>query len=113
MESPLFAKSVLKSGVRETLLEIVKDFSGAEYLATSRDVVEREWKAPDRLSEISQRTLVLVGALEMPGFRAFADEAAAGIPGAVLEMIEGCGHLLPLEAPAEVSQLIKKFVTNA
>ncbi len=113
MESPLFAKSLLKPGITEQLREIVKDFSGAEYLATSRDTVERDWKTPDRLAEISIPALVLVGALEMPGFRAFADEAAAGIPGARLEIIEGCGHLLPLEATAEVATLIETFVKNA
>lgn len=102
MASPLFAASLAKPGVREALEPIVSGFPGAEYLAESRDRVERDWTVPDRLGEIAVTTLVFVGGQEMPGFRAFAEEAAAGIPGGSLVVIPGSGHLLPLEAGREV-----------
>jgi 3-oxoadipate enol-lactonase len=105
-QSPLFAASMNKPGVRRKLEAIVRDFPGAEYLATERDRVDREWKLPDRLGEIAVPTHVMVGELEMSGFRAFADEAASGIPGATLDVIEGCGHLLPLEAPEKIAEII-------
>jgi pimeloyl-ACP methyl ester carboxylesterase len=98
LESPLFAVSFSKAGVRERTAEIVRDFPGADYLATERDRVERDWTVPGRLGEIRVPTLVVVGEAELPGFRAYADEAARGIPGARLEVVAGCGHLLPLEA---------------
>ena len=103
MQSPLFAVSLAKPGVLETLSEIVKDFPGAEYLAVARDRVERDWMVPDRLGEITVPTLVLVGDREMPGFMAFAQEAGQGIPGAALEIIPDSGHLLPLEAGDQVA----------
>jgi len=106
MSSPLFAVSLAKPGVLETLSEIVKDFPGAEYLAVARDRVERDWTVPKRLGEITADTLVLVGEMEMPGFIAFAREAAEGIPGARLEIIPNSGHLLPLEAEDQVATLI-------
>ena len=106
MESPLFAVSLAKTGVLEKLSEIVKDFPGAEYLAEARDRVEREWTIPERLGEISAKTLVVAGGREMPGFLAFAREAAEGIPNARLEIIPDSGHLLPLEAGDEVVALI-------
>ncbi|MEN8165154.1 MAG: alpha/beta hydrolase, partial [Acidobacteriota bacterium] len=65
MKSPLFAVSLAKTGVLETLSEIVKDFPGAEYLAEARDRVERDWTVPERLGEITVSTLVLVGGREM------------------------------------------------
>ncbi len=95
-----------KPGVREAAENITRDFPGAEYLATQRDSVERSWTVPGRLSEIDRPTAVVVGELEMPGFRAFADEAATGIPGAQLEVLPGCGHLIPLEEPDRVAATI-------
>jgi pimeloyl-ACP methyl ester carboxylesterase len=87
-------------------MDITRDFPGAEYLATARDRVERSWTAPDRLAEITVPAAVLVGECELPGFRAYAEEAAAGIPGASLQVLEDCGHLLPFEAPEEVATAI-------
>lgn len=111
--SPLFAHSFTRPGVRERVLAIIADFPGAEYLATSRDRVERTWRAPDRLPEIAVPTAVLVGERELPGFRAWAEEAAAGIPGAVLEVIPDCGHLLPFEEPDRVAAAIVEVVQRS
>lgn len=105
-DSPLFAHSFTKPGVREAVAVIVRDFPGADFLATRRDKVEREWTIPDRLGDIAVPTRVMVGEREMAGFRAFADEAAEGIPGASLEVVPDCGHLLPLEAPEAVAKMI-------
>ena len=105
-ESPLFEFSFTKPGIREAVAAITKDFPGAEYLATQRDDVKRTWKVPDRLSGIDLPTTVVAGAEEMPGFIAFAEEAAAGIPGAALELFENCGHLVPFEAPERLAAAI-------
>jgi pimeloyl-ACP methyl ester carboxylesterase len=104
--SPLFEASFRKPGVREQATEIVRDFPGAEYLATERDQVERPITVPERLKEIAAPTYVLVGEMEMSGFRGFAAEAARGIPGGRLEVVEGCGHLIPLEDPELVARRI-------
>jgi len=104
--NPLFEFSFSKPGIREAAMVITRDFPGAEYLATQRDRVEREWTVPERLSEIDAETMVLAGDRETPGFRAYAEEAAAGIPGATIEFFENCGHLLPLEEPDRVAQKI-------
>ncbi|MEX1311463.1 MAG: alpha/beta hydrolase [Candidatus Sulfomarinibacteraceae bacterium] len=104
--SPLFRHSFSKPGIREAVAAIVGSFPGAEFLATERDRVERDWTAPDKLADITAAARVMVGECEMPGFRAFSDEAAAGIPNATLEVVPDCGHLLPLEAPDAVSTMI-------
>jgi len=111
--SPLFAFSFSKPGVRDAAMVINRDFPGAEYLATQRDRVEREWRVPDRLSEIAVPTRVIAGDHETSGFRAYAEEAAAGISGARLEFFEGCGHLLPLEEPARVADTIIEVAKQA
>lgn len=108
--NPLFEFSFSKPDVRETAIAINRDFPGAEYLATQRDRIDRDWTVPDRLSEIDMPTSVIAGAFETPGFRAFAEEAAAGIPGARTEFYENCGHLLPLEEPDRVAETIIEVV---
>ncbi len=105
-DGPLFAHSFSKPGVRAATEAILRDFPGADYLATRRDEVEREWTVPDRLGEIVAPTAVIVGEHDMPGFRAWAREAISGIPGATLEVLPGCGHLLPLEAPDRVAEAV-------
>jgi pimeloyl-ACP methyl ester carboxylesterase len=110
--SPLFEHSFSKPGVREAAGAITQDFPGAEYLATQRDRVERSWNVPDRLAEISLPTTVMVGEREMSGFRAYAEEAAAGIPDARLDVVEDGGHLLPLEEPERVVRVITNLVSR-
>ncbi len=104
--NPLFEFSFSKADVREAAMAINRDFPGAEYLATQRDRIEREWTVPERLPEIDVSTVVIAGDRETPGFRAYAEEAAEGIPGARIEFYENCGHLLPLEEPDRVAQTI-------
>jgi 3-oxoadipate enol-lactonase len=108
--SPLFAHSFSKPGIREAVAAIVRDFPGAEFLATERDRVDRGWTVPDRLGEVTAPTRVLVGEHEMPGFRAYADEAADGIPGAELEIVPDGGHVLPFEVPDTVARMIVDLV---
>jgi pimeloyl-ACP methyl ester carboxylesterase len=106
LDSPLFAHSLTKDGIRETVAAITGAFPGAEFLATERDRIERDWTTPDRLGEIDAPTRVMVGSHEMPGFRGYADEAASRIAGASLDVVPDCGHLLPLEEPAAVARMI-------
>jgi pimeloyl-ACP methyl ester carboxylesterase len=108
--NPLFAFSFSKPGVRDAAMVINRGFPGAEYLATQRDHIDRGWTVPERLSEIEVPTAVIAGDHETPGFRAYAEEAAAGIPGARLEFLEDCGHLLPLEEPDRVADAIVEVV---
>jgi pimeloyl-ACP methyl ester carboxylesterase len=110
--SPIYEHSVSKPGVRDVLMAVVRDFPGAEYLATQRDRVDRDWTVPERLSEIRAPTMIVAGDRETPGFRSYAVVSAAGIPGARLEFFEDCGHLLPLEEPDRVAEVIIEVVVR-
>jgi pimeloyl-ACP methyl ester carboxylesterase len=110
-ENPLFKHSFTKPEVREATAAMTRDFPGAEYLATQRDRVERDWNLPDRLSELDLPAVVVVGEKETPGFRAYAEEAAERIAGARLEVVEDCGHMVPLEEPEAVAQAIIGLTT--
>lgn len=110
LSSPLWRGSLDRAEVRDKLVEMVAEFPGADYLAAERDRVEREWTVPDRLAEIAAPTLVLVGELELPGFRAWAEEVAGAVPDGRLEVLDGLGHLHLLEDPDRVAALLREHL---
>lgn len=63
----------------------------------------------DRLAGIAAPTLVVVGELDRETPPAYSEVLAAGIPGAVLEVLPGVGHLTPCEAPDRFNELVREF----
>jgi pimeloyl-ACP methyl ester carboxylesterase len=61
------------------------------------------------LGEIEQPTLVVVGTRDLLTPPRRARLMAAGIPGARLEVLPGCGHLVMLERPEALSALLEEF----
>ena len=60
----------------------------------------------DDLGRITCPTLVIAAAQDALRGRDEAHELRAGIPNATLTVIEGSGHMLPMEAPAALSGVI-------
>lgn len=67
------------------------------------DPLEEE---PARLSAIGCAVLLAVGESDLVDFRRAAADLAAKLPRARTTVIAGCGHLAPLEAPAEFRRLV-------
>jgi pimeloyl-ACP methyl ester carboxylesterase len=67
-------------------------------------------KLRGRLRRVKAPTLVVAGAADRFLPRAHHEAYAAGVPGARLEVIEGAGHMVPLERPAEFAALVRDFV---
>jgi pimeloyl-ACP methyl ester carboxylesterase len=63
-----------------------------------------------RLAEIDVPTLVIVGSEDVADVKVVAEQLAAEIPGALLETIEGAGHLPSLERPDELNRLLLDFL---
>ena len=71
-------------------------------------------QGPDRpavrfLSEIKSPTLVIVGEGDIPDVHAQCGAIEAGISGARREIVPTAGHLVALEKPQEVTDLIRSF----
>jgi pimeloyl-ACP methyl ester carboxylesterase len=64
------------------------------------------------LPSITCPTLVLVGREDALTPVAMAEEIAAGIPGARLEVVERCGHLSTMERPEAVSRALRAWLTG-
>jgi pimeloyl-ACP methyl ester carboxylesterase len=59
-----------------------------------------------RLGEVAAPTLVVWGSEDPWLAVSQGSELARRIPGARLEVVAGAGHLVPLDAPAELARLI-------
>jgi len=63
-----------------------------------------------RLGEIRVPTLVVVGREDILAPPVLSEELARGIPGARLEVVEGAGHALNIEAAEVFNQTVAKFL---
>jgi pimeloyl-ACP methyl ester carboxylesterase len=66
---------------------------------------------PASLVRIGVPVLVAAGAADMPDFLAGAETLAQVVPGARSVVIDGAGHLVPLEAPDAFRELVAGFLT--
>lgn len=64
----------------------------------------------DRVGEIQVPTLSIVGARDEMTPPEHSERMAARIPGARLVIVEGAGHMLPLEQPAAYNAALAEFV---
>lgn len=82
------------------------------FLRQQAAILGRPDSRPD-LPGIAMPALVAVGEADLLTPPELAAEIAGGIPGARLEVIPGCGHLPPLEAPAAVTALLRDWLSAA
>jgi pimeloyl-ACP methyl ester carboxylesterase len=66
----------------------------------------------DRLIDIRCPTLVVAAAQDQLRSLEEARELQAGIPGATLEVIDGTGHMIPIEAPAQLAGVIVPWLAR-
>ncbi len=89
---------------RQALLETGPDVLLGDFVACNRfDVMER-------LAEIQVPTLAVTGTADRLTPVKYARFLAELIPGARLTTVEGAGHMVMLERPAEVERAVRKFL---
>jgi 3-oxoadipate enol-lactonase len=107
---PLIASAAARPGARERLEAMLRTFPAGEYLATARDVPDREWQLTDRLAEITAPTLVVRGEHEVSSFVSVAQLLETVIPNARLITVSDSGHLVPLEQPSATAAVLTRFI---
>lgn len=73
------------------------------------------WPLPDkglarRLHRVTAPTLVIWGAEDRLVPPSYATDLAGRIPGSRVEVLAGAGHMVPVERPLEVAELIEQFL---
>jgi len=81
-------------------------------LQTAHAEPELVWPDEVALGDLDVPTLVIVGDQDKADFRKIAEQLAAEIPAAELEVVEGAGHLVGLDRPAELNALLLEFLAG-
>lgn len=68
---------------------------------------------PEVLERLQLPILAAAGEADMPGFKAGAAELAQLAPRSDVTMIQGAGHLAPLEAPDAFMELLLDFLAHS
>jgi pimeloyl-ACP methyl ester carboxylesterase len=87
--------------VADVVRAMARDHGPATFERQQRAIMSRADSRP-RLAAIRCPTMVIHGADDALMPREIPEETAHGIPGAKLTIVPQCGHLAPLERPAEV-----------
>jgi len=96
-------------GARRKLLELLTA-NPQDMTHEANDMIMAPKPAIGRLNEIKVPTLIVTGAADIPEVQAHAGAIEAGIPGARRVVVDGVGHLLYLEKPAEFARLAINFL---
>jgi pimeloyl-ACP methyl ester carboxylesterase len=98
---PKFSAPLQKSLSQSSVEVLYGDLSACNNLDLSEE-----------LCKIKVPALVICGAEDKMTPLDFSRQLAAGISGAMLEIIEGAGHMVMLEKPAEFNISLNKFVAS-
>jgi pimeloyl-ACP methyl ester carboxylesterase len=69
--------------------------------------------AVGRLGEVKARTLVIVGDQDTPGNRQASELMGKEIPGAIVKVVPGADHALPLGWSREFNDVVLAFISAA
>ena len=98
-----------RQDVRDALADMTVRVGAATYARQNEAVAARDDLRPI-LPGIAVPTLVAVGAEDAMTPPAFAEEIADAVTSADLRIIADCGHLPPIEKPAETAALLEAWL---
>ena len=98
-------------GMTGTISEMALGVGKEAFARQERAIIGRIDSRP-HLGAIRCPTLVIAGREDQIMPLEWLQELAQGIPGARLEVIEGCGHCVDMERPAELVALIEELVAS-
>jgi 2-succinyl-6-hydroxy-2,4-cyclohexadiene-1-carboxylate synthase len=108
----LFSVTQKQPNVVEVLRSTVESYSGWHWLHHDPQR-HTNIHARDRLHEITKPALIVVGEGDLTYFHNIADVLAAGIPGAKKVIVPNAGHMVNMEVPHEVNNLLADFFNKS
>jgi pimeloyl-ACP methyl ester carboxylesterase len=111
MQRLIAAHRLDDESLRETIIRMAADTGEAAFRRQMNAIMTRRDYRPV-LEAVSCHTLVLTGELDVITPPDCAREMAAGITGAELLIVPGCGHLATLEAPEAVNGALARWLAR-
>ena len=113
MASRLFAASTIEqqSEIVQSIQSVIRSTAPASVAGGARALAQREDVVP-RLGEIATPTLVIVGSEDIISPPDEMRQMADRLPHGTLAVIQGAGHMAPLETPAPVNAAIREWLTR-
>jgi 3-oxoadipate enol-lactonase len=106
---PLFAAARKRPDLVTQLAAMVAGYPGQHWLG--QDPHRQPQPRPlDALEDLPMPALVAVGDHDVPGFREMSAVLARRLPGAAYQVIEDAGHMVSMEQPAAVNELLTGFL---
>jgi 3-oxoadipate enol-lactonase len=106
---PLFAAARQRPEVQAKLADMVAAYPGQHWLGL--DPHQLESPAPiELLEQLTMPALVVAGDQDVPGFLAMTDVLAQRLPAAERVLVPGAGHMVNMEQPAAVNELLVRFL---
>jgi len=99
------------NAMKDAYLAMCREVGADAYVRQQKAIMGRADSRP-LLQSIRCPTLVLVGAEDVATPPHLSDEMAAGIPGARLVKVPGCGHLSTLERPEAVTKAMVEWLST-
>jgi pimeloyl-ACP methyl ester carboxylesterase len=106
-----------KSHVTDRLVdEVQQDLSDRQYarfiIGVAKSCRDRSARIREELGQLRQPTLLVWGRDDQITPPSLAEEFRSGIQDAELVLIDRCGHVPPMEHPAEFSQCLSQFLES-
>lgn len=108
----LFTVTQKRPEVAAALRVIVESYSGWHWLHHDPQN-HTNTHARDHLHEITKPTLVVAGEGDLIYFHNIANVLAAGIPSAQKVIVPNAGHMVNMEAPDEINNLLADFIAKS
>jgi pimeloyl-ACP methyl ester carboxylesterase len=108
---PLFATARERPDLAAALAAMVAGYPGQHWLGQDP---HRQGRPPiDVLEGVTVPTLVAVGQRDVPGFREMSAVLGRRIPGAAYHVVPDVGHMVNMEQPAAINDLLISFLLEA
>lgn len=102
---------IADESISRPLLDMASEVGGDGFVRQQQAILGRADSRP-LLVEIDRPAVVIVGRQDLVTPLPRAQQMAADIANARLVVIEDCGHMTPLEKPAEVSAELRRWLTQ-
>ncbi len=108
---PLFTAARQRPELAGQLADMVSGYPGQHWLG--QDPHRADPRPPiEALEELAMPALVIAGDHDVPGFLAMSDVLARRLPGAEYRRVGAAGHMVNMEQPEIVNDLLIDFLTR-